>query len=507
MLDLAKAKPIDRAKFTGIAQFQPSCFCRSGGISTYTFPVSKKMIQIPPLHRWALIGTVLMQLFSGMPANASTCQQGVPIVVGDGRSGIEIDNAWSGATVAFDAIARGKLIYFGYYDADRWLTVAQLDPLSGVVCRSRLPSRFAGWDSHNSVALAFDSDGRLQVAANMHVSPLVYGAAASSDSIGDISLSPMIGRDEDRTTYPNFMTSADGRLYFAYRSGMSGNGEWFVNVRDGQSWQRVLNTPIFASTGSGSPTNAYPSAFRVSRDGYFHLAVVWRRAPDLATNYAITYARTRDFVHWTDHNGKPIAPPLDPGNSDMIEATGENEGLLNSARVNVTVAGKPIVTYSRYGEDGKNIVVLASPSGGLWRRSIIATAGRQTVAAGGGTVPSMPSFGDLNVSGSAVGSIDIAFPGEPRKRVFFDIKTLKVVDAPKVQAKSVGSHPPNVSPPPGLANARKNSRGIRVEGKAGGAAGSMIYFSQGINRDQARKCTSSQPNACNPPPSPIIFVP
>ncbi len=465
------------------------------------------MIKTLPLSRWLLVGTVLLQLTSSAHANVSTCAPGVAVPVGGGRNGIEIDNTWSGATVLFDAIARGKMIYFGYYDADRWLTVAELDPASGVVCRSRLPSQFGGWDSHNSVALAFDGNGQLQVAANMHASPLVYGAAASPDSIADISLSSMIGRDEEKATYPNFINGPDGKLYFAYRSGVSGNGAWFVNVRDGNKWQRALGTPIFSSTWDGSPTNAYPTVFRVFQDGYVHIAVIWRRTPDVASNYSITYARSRDFVHWEDHEGRPIRPPMDPGNSDVIEATGEGQGLVNLARVSVTTGGKPIVAYTRYGPDGKNSLFLASPSKDGWHRSIIATADQKTVITGVGTVPNLPAFGDPDVSRGTLGSIDIAFSGEPRKRIFFDTDTLNLVSPPEAQANPMTARPLNVSPPTGLAEVRRNSRGIRVDGVTGKFAGSIVYFSQGINRDQARECTSSEPTACNPPPSPLIFVP
>ncbi len=465
------------------------------------------MIKSLPLSRWPVVVTVLVQLLSVTHAIASTCQQGTSLPLGGGRNGIEIDKAWSGATVIFDAIARGKMVYFGYYDADRWLTVAELDPHSGVVCRFRLASKFAGWDSHNGVALAFDGNGQLQVAANMHDSPLVYGEATIPDSIAGMSLSLMIGRDEDKVTYPNFMNSPDGKLYFAYRSGVSGNGEWLVNVRDGQTWRRALDNPIFTSTWNGSPTNAYPSTFRMSPGGYVHLAIVWRRAPDVASNYAITYARTRDFVHWEDHAGRPLTPPLDPDNSDMIEATGEDQGLVNSARVSVTAGGKPVVAYTRYGPNGRNSLVLASPSADGWRRSIVATAGQQTVIAGGGTVPNLPSFGDPVVSGGEVGSIDIAFPGERRKRVFFNTDTLSIVDPPQARPIAAAALPFEISPPPGLANVRKNSRGVRVDGSTTGLAGSIMYFSQGINRDQARKCTSAEPAACEPPPSPLIFVP
>lgn len=468
------------------------------------FPASKMIKSLP---QKIFAGAVLLHLLSCNQASASACEPGVPVSVGDGRKGIQIDSSWSGATVPFDAIARGDVVYFGYYDADRWLTVAELNLHSGVVCRSRLPSQFAGWDSHNGVALAFDRNGQLQVAANMHGSPLVYGVSASPGNISDISMSPMIGRDEDKVTYPNFINGSDGNLYFVYRNGLSGDGGWFVNVRDEQTWRRALDAPIFASTWEGLPTSAYPSVFRMSKDGYVHLAVVWRRSPDLATNYAITYARTRDFVSWTDQNGKPITTPIDPGSSTMIEATGENQGLLNSARVSVTPAGKPIVTYTRYGPDGKNIIVAASPSGGEWRRSTIATAGHQSLAAGLGTVPNLPTFGDLSFGGSAIASITVNFPREPPRRVLFDADTLSVVDGPNIGSRPVAASPLKVSAPPGLADARLNARRIRVDGMSGRTTGSMVYFSQGLNRDQARECTPSQPGACAPPPSPLIFVP
>ncbi|NTD86716.1 hypothetical protein [Agrobacterium tumefaciens] len=70
-----------------------------------------------------------------------------------------IDKAWSGATMTVDAISRGGKNYFGYYYADRWLTVAQLDRASGVVCRTRLSSQYSGWDSHNIIALVFAGSG------------------------------------------------------------------------------------------------------------------------------------------------------------------------------------------------------------------------------------------------------------------------------------------------------------------------------------------------------------
>ncbi|WP_412063960.1 BNR repeat-containing protein [Rhizobium sp. SYY.PMSO] len=452
--------------------------------------------------------SALLAIMPVTSSMAADCSAATTTPVGNGKNGIVIDKAWSGTSVIFDAVARKQNVYFGYYDADRWLTVAELDTKSNTVCRVRLNSRYVGWDSHNMIALAFDGNGQLQVAGNMHSSPLVYGAAATSDSIADMALAPMIGRDEQRVTYPTFINGPDGKLYFTYRSGDSGNGEWVVNVRAGQKWKRTLNGPIFSSTWDGSPTNAYPSPFRIFTDGYAHIAAIWRRTSDVASNYAITYARTRDFIHWEDHNGKPITPPMDPGNSDMIEATGEGKGLVNAARVGITNSGTPVVAYTKYGPDGKNSILLASPDGNGWHHSIIATAEKKTVIAGGGSVPNLPSIGDPYVNSGSLGHIDVAFSGEKRKRIFFETNTLNVVNGPKPEAKPTAAvNSINVSPPLGLANVRTNSRSVRIDGESGKTAGSIIYFSQGVNRDRPRKCTSAQPAACDPPASPLIFVP
>ncbi|HEY0121001.1 MAG TPA: BNR-4 repeat-containing protein, partial [Rhizobium sp.] len=381
-------------------------------------------------------------------------------------------------------------------------------PRLNMICRSRVPSRFGGWDSHKSVILAFDANGRLQVAGNMHDSPLVYAAADKPDDISAMILRPMIGRNESSVTYPIFMNSFDGALYFAYRSGVSGNGEWFTNVFRDSSWRRVSNTPLFSSAWGGRPTSAYPSAIRLSEDNYIHLAIVWRRTFDVSTNYAITYGRTSDFVHWTNHEGYPINLPLDPGNSDLIESPGVGSGLVNSARVNLAQDGTPIIAYTRYGSGGRNVLVLASPSGKGWHRSVVAVAARRTVMQGGGSVPDLPIFGDSTFYSGGIASIDVTFPGEARRRIFFNAENL-VTTAPPKTIKPAKANLISLSPPPNLVDIREMTRNVRRSGTSDtkNSAGSIVYFSQGINRDQKRTCTPTQPTACDPPPSPLIFIP
>src|SRR5262245_3404060 len=87
---------------------------------------------------------------------------------------VDVDFVLTGTRVRFDAIAANGYVFVAYYDRERWLTLARIGIADGTVQKERLSSRFAGWDSHNYIALAFDDQLRLHVSGNMHASPLVY---------------------------------------------------------------------------------------------------------------------------------------------------------------------------------------------------------------------------------------------------------------------------------------------------------------------------------------------
>src|SRR6478735_4468676 len=267
---------------------------------------------------------------------------------------IEIDKVWAGARVDFAAVRNQTNYVIGYYDQERWLTIARVNASSHDVQRERLPDRFDGWDSHNSVALAFDANGLLHVAANMHASRLNYFRAPAPDKLP--VRAAMTGRDDDFVTYPQFLKSADGPLLFIYRVGRSGDGAWKVNRWDGRSWVTLTPEPFLSSRGFGRNVSAYPSRFAVSHDGYIHLAIVWRLTTDAATNVEISYAKTRDFMSWFDQSGRKLKLPLSPETAERVLHTGPNAGLLNNAKVSVDARGKPAIAFTRYDKQGRNTV-------------------------------------------------------------------------------------------------------------------------------------------------------
>ena len=163
-----------------------------------------------------------------------------------------------------------------------------------------------GWDSHNYVTMTLDERGHLHVSGNMHVDPLVYFRTERPGEIPSLRPIPaMVGRLEKRCTYPRFMAGPKGELIFTYRDGASGRGNQIYNVYEEQeqTWQRLLDQPLLDGKGL---MNAYPVGPARGRDGLFHLCWVWRDTPDCSTNHDVSYARSRDLVHWETAAGEPV---------------------------------------------------------------------------------------------------------------------------------------------------------------------------------------------------------
>src|ERR1019366_5745938 len=97
-------------------------------------------------------------------------------------------------------------------------------------------------DAHNVVVLGVSSDGIVHLAYDHHGDALNYrvsGKPFDNRSFGERR--SMTGRHEDHVTYPQFMRSPEGTLYFFYRDGKSGNGSLCLNRYDvaTQSWKSL----------------------------------------------------------------------------------------------------------------------------------------------------------------------------------------------------------------------------------------------------------------------------
>ncbi|CAB3806009.1 BNR repeat-containing protein [Paraburkholderia fynbosensis] len=404
-------------------------------------------------------------------------------------SEITIDRAWGGARVAFDALENKDYLYVAYYDADRWLTVAQVNKCNGGLEKIRVPSRFGGWDEHNSIALAFDAENRLNVSGNMHVSPLVYARMDVPDRLAGLSiLRGMVGADEERTTYPYFFRFPDGALAFSYRSGQSGDGIELINRLVGSDWVRWTNQPVFAPNRDGTTINAYHSDYVLGPDKFFHVAWVWRRTYKVETNFHVNYAKSRDLRVWEDSRGNVLSSPITPASAEVVDQVPENSGLFNNVRLGFDEEGRPTISYLKFDATGATQLFHARPGSNGWISVPATDWGYRWDPRGGGSVPSEISFSGVKVSDGRL--IEQVKQPEIGSKIFvYGDDSLKVqealnpdVDEPTAQIKD--RHPPK--------GAILNARAVRAESSRAGVLKyryAISWFSLPVdNRDKPRDC-------------------
>ncbi len=292
---------------------------------------------------------------------------------------ILIDSVWSGHPVRFDLLTHDNRQYIAYYNADRVITAGQRDLNTDQFELHTLPvkrrssksgtSTVVGWDSHNSLHLATDKDGYIHMSGNMHVNGLTYFRSTVPADISTIvQVHSMTGSQEDRCTYPRFVTTTEGDLVFHYRDGGSGNGNEIYNIYDctSQSWSRLLDVPL--TDGQGL-MNAYASGPRLGPTGWYHLYWVWRDTPDCSTNHDLSYMKSKDLKHWQDVHGQPVTLPATIEKKSLIvDPIPAKGGIINlAARLCFDQELNPIFVYHKYDAAGNLQLFIAHYTQRRWK--------------------------------------------------------------------------------------------------------------------------------------------
>lgn len=288
-----------------------------------------------------------------------------------------IDQSWniaevpSGFPVGFCLLTAGTRQYVAYYDKQRRMTVASRMLDSNNWQYRILPTR-VGWDTHNYITMAVDRDGHVHVAGNMHNDPLIYFRTEKPGEITTLKKSAMTGSQEDRVTYPKFLTDHKERLVFNYRIGGSGNGRRIYNRYDlrTRSWSRLHDTPLLDGEGN---CNAYPLGPVRGPDGRFHLVWVWRDTPDCATNHHLSYARSEDLIHWESVFGEKIELPIRLHQQALwVDPIPSGGGIINGCqKLTFDTDNRPIITYHKADADGNMQIYAARPEEGRWNRHLL----------------------------------------------------------------------------------------------------------------------------------------
>ncbi|UYQ60390.1 BNR repeat-containing protein [Streptomyces peucetius] len=316
----------------------------------------------------------------------------------------------------------GLLTYKGHQYAV-WYTADR----NAVVGRRRLPS--SKWetvkvghtlrynDSHNVISMGVSEvDGRLHLNMDSHSDGFTYVksvAGLMDDPDGTSWTASRFGAPRStldglaltsQFTYPQFISTPEGRLQLSYRAGVSGNGRNALAEYDGSSWTGLGewsgSTGTYSSEhGSSTTRNMYLHGIDYDRNGRLHSFFTWREQNGAVmcngggiTNHDTGYVYSDDRGRtWRNDAGTVVGRT---GSSDRVFVTdaglvvdplGPDHSLMNQESQFTDSAGRPhaIISYvpGRFGQcttdyvadrtaNGRAFHVRQDASGG-WRKTEI----------------------------------------------------------------------------------------------------------------------------------------
>ncbi len=407
-----------------------------------------------------------------------------------------VATVWSGHPVGFDLLTDGHVQFIAFYNADRKMTVGtrHLDEEiwtfahpEGVwlESRGRLSSE-VGWDSHNSLIMAIDDDGHIHLCGNMHVDPLIYFRTARPRDITSFERIPfMVGKNEDRCTYPVFMRGPNRELIFRFRDGKSGNGVDFYNVYDvkTKTWRRLHDAPLLDGLDR---MNAYARMPEKGPDGMYHMVWMWRDTPDCATNHSISYARSRDLVAWETGGGEPLDLPITVESGAIVDPVPPGGGLINMTQsLGFDDQKRAVISYHKHDEGGYTQAYCARLENGEWVFYKVSNWTYRWEFGGGGSIGAEIRLGGVKVEADGGLSMRYWHKKEGQGSWKLHPKTLQVIGAyPPPQNRIPDELEQVTSHYPGMT---VNLRGARGSGTRPGERYVLRWETLDRNRDRPRK--------------------
>lgn len=300
----------------------------------------------------------------------------------------DVGPGWAGNSVNTVAFRQNALVsdgahqYVAYYDQDGHVVLGKRLLGSSEWEVRRLDLTGDVRDAHNAISIMVDGAGVLHLAWNHHDVGLQYARGVAPGSL-EMRRAAMVGRDEDRVSYPQFFRMPDGGLLFFYRDGRSGQGNLVLNRYDpAGGWQRAADKLI---DGEGR-RNAYWQAC-VDGRGTIHVSWAWRESPDVASNHDMAYARSRDGGRtWEDSAGRPYALPITASSAEYAAHIPQGSELINQTSMAADGAGHPyIATYWRTSDSAVPQYRVLYHDGVAWRRLDLDFRTQAFSLSGGGT--------------------------------------------------------------------------------------------------------------------------
>lgn len=281
-----------------------------------------------------------------------------------------IDHVWSGHRVWFDFVEQNDHQMIAYYDSARQMSVAvrKMRDVNGAPWSYHKVPSWLGWDAHNKVEVAFDKNGIIHLAGNLHANKLVYFRSTSPYDPRTLKQVDVMvnSADEQSMTYPEFLKDPNGELIFKYRDGSSGQGRWFYSRWDADAgvWSNLHDTVLL----SGEDVRGiYPLGPIMGPDGYAHMTITWRETPIASSNHDLSYARSKDLINWEHSDGTPINLPIVLATGEILDPIPEHGGLLNGRHpIGFDKQNRVLVSYQKYNQDRLSQVFIARREAEGW---------------------------------------------------------------------------------------------------------------------------------------------
>ncbi|MER7841377.1 BNR repeat-containing protein [Streptomyces sp. NPDC096040] len=283
-----------------------------------------------------------------------------------------------------------------------------------------LAHRLKSSDSHNVISMGVSrTDGRLHINMDSHSDGFFYvrsvaglldnpvSTAWTSAVFGAVQTSLDGVSPTSRFTYPQFISTPEGKLQLSYRVGISGNGRNALAEYDGSSWTVLGEWTSSSGTygsehGSSTARNMYLHGIDYGVDGRLHAFFTWREQSSAVmcnsggiTNHDTGYVYSTDRGRtWRNDTGALVATT---GTSDTVAVTdpglvvdplNPDHSLMNQESQWTDSAGLPhaIISYvpGRFGQCTTNYVSDRTANGrafhvrrnssGTWQKTEIPVA-------------------------------------------------------------------------------------------------------------------------------------
>ncbi|MFI9834144.1 BNR repeat-containing protein [Streptomyces sp. NPDC051913] len=319
----------------------------------------------------------------------------------------------------------GLLTYKGYqyavwYTADKNAVVGRRVLGGSTWSTVQVGHTLKASDSHNVISMGVSKvDGRLHLNMDSHSDGFTYvkSVAGLMDNPSGLSWTaarfgaPQSTLDglalTSQFTYPQFISTPDGKLQLSYRVAISGNGRNALAEYDGSTWTNLgewsSSTGTYTSEhGSSTARNMYLHGIDYDKNGRLHSFFTWREQNGAVmcnsggiTNHDTGYVYSDDRGRtWRNNAGTVVGTT---GGSDkvavtdsglVIDSLNPDHSLMNQESQFTDSSGLPhaIISYvpGRFGQCTTNYVTDRTANGrafhvrknssGTWQKTEIPVA-------------------------------------------------------------------------------------------------------------------------------------